>query len=109
MSRINKLIPHYDRKRRRWRVEFADRSPEEGDLLYVASEYARSGLYFPYNTEQTAEKEYNGHSHSFQGVIRALLEDPAGFTTVGFEEYYSKQELQFLAALQNKLKTDLTK
>ncbi len=73
MSKINKLIPHYDRGRRRWRVEFTDRAPEEGDLLYVASEYAWSGLYFPYNTSQTIGKEYSGHSHSFQGVLHALM------------------------------------
>ena len=106
MSKINKLIPYYDRRKRRWRVEFTDRAPEEGDLLYVASEYARSGLYFPYNTSQTIGKEYNGHTHSFQGVLHALLNDPVGFTIAGFEESYSKQEQDFLSALRKKLIED---
>lgn len=106
MSKKNKMIPYYDRGRRRWRVEFPNRSPEEGDLLYVASEYAWCGLYFPYNTTQTMDKEYSGHSHSFQGVIHSLLDDPDGFTIEGFEEYYSKQELEFLDTLQRKLLND---
>ena len=106
MSKINKQIPHYDRGRRRWRVEFTDRAPEEGDLLYVASEYAWSGLYFPYNTSQTIGKEYSGHSHSFQGVLHALLDDPVGFSIAGFEDSYSKQEQEFLSAIQKKLIED---
>ena len=43
--------PYYDGRRRFWKVEFADRDPEEGDLLYVASEYARTGLCFPYRMQ----------------------------------------------------------
>ena len=38
----------YDRAEKRWRVTFTERDAEEGDLLYVAGEYARKGLYFPY-------------------------------------------------------------
>lgn len=106
MSKINKLIPYYDRRKRRWRVEFTDRAPEEGDLFYVASEYAWSGLYFPYNTTQTLGKEYSGHAHSFQGVLHALLDDPAGFTIAGFEDSYSQQEQEFLSKLQKKLIED---
>ena len=72
--------PYYDKGADTWRVDFPDRDSEEGDLLYVASEYARTGLYFPYNVAVTAGKEYSGHAHSFEGVIQALLDDPAGFT-----------------------------
>lgn len=103
MKDKNNYLPYYDNSARCWRVDFPDRDPEVGDLLYVASEFAMTGLYFPYNTSQTADKEYSGHSHSFEGVIRSLLDDPVGFTIAGFEEYYSQQELKMLAAIQKRL------
>ena len=87
-------------------MDFPDRASEEGDLLYVASEYARTGLYFPYNDASTALKDYSAHSHSFDGVIRALLDDPESFTIKGFEDYYSKQERDMLSAIQQKLLSD---
>ncbi len=95
--------PYYDRRKKCWRVDFPDRDSEEGDLLYVASEFARTGLYFPYNDSSTKGREYSGHDHSFEGVLHALLEDPEGFTTEGFEECYSAQEQKMLAEVQNKL------
>ena len=90
------FCPYYDKGTDTWRVDFPDRDSEEGDLLYVASEYARTGLYYPYNVAVTAGKEYSGHAHSFEGVIQALLDDPAGFSIAGFEEFYSKQEQEML-------------
>ena len=41
--------------------------------------------------------------HTFEGVLSDLLEDPQGFTIEGFEEYYSQQEQEMLAAVQKKL------
>ena len=93
--------PYSDGRHRRWKVEFADRDPEEGDLLYVASEYARTGLYFPYRTKDT--KDWQEHAHGFEGVIEALLEEPESFSIEGFEEYYSRQELEMIKAIQEKL------
>ena len=95
--------PYYDRRRRIWRVEFPDRDAEEGDILYVACEFARTGLFFPYNDSVSKEQGFHDHSHSFDGVLKALLEDPAGFTIEGFEEYYSEQEKKMLRAVQEKL------
>lgn len=97
------FCPYYDKGTDTWRVDFPDRDSEEGDLLYVASEYARTGLYYPYNVAVTAGKEYSGHAHSFEGVIQALLDDPAGFSIAGFEEFYSKQEQEMLLDIRNKL------
>lgn len=65
-------LPHYDHNTRCWKVDFPDRDTEEGDLLYVASEFARTSLIFPYNTTATADKEFHGHAHSFDGVIQAF-------------------------------------
>jgi hypothetical protein len=45
-----------------------------------------------------------GHDHYFEGVLEALLDDPEGFSIQGYEEYYSKQEMELLEAIQRKLK-----
>lgn len=94
--------PYYDRTEECWRVTFPDRDAEEGDLLYVASEYARTGLYFPYFT--TKALGGRGHDHYFEGVLESLLDDPEGFSIQGFEKYYSKQEIEMLETIQRKLK-----
>ena len=83
-------------------MNFPDRDAEEGDLLYVASEYARTCPYFPYHT--TKALGGHGHDHNFEGVLEALLDDPEGFSIQGYEEYYSKQETEMLEAIQRKLR-----
>lgn len=96
-------LPHYNHTTELWKVDFQDRDTEEGDPLYVASEFAKTSLYFPYNTSSTINKEFSGHAHSFEGVIHALLGDPQGFTIRGFEDYYSQQEREFLEAVSQQL------
>ena len=73
----------------------------------AALDDARTGLYYPYNVAVTAGKEYSGHAHSFEGVIQALLDDPAGFSIAGFEEFYSKQEQEMLLDIRNKLMNNI--
>ena len=98
----NSHRPYYDPIDKCWRVTFPDRDAEEGDLLYVASEYARSGLYFPYHTAKALGG--HGHDHYFAGVLEALLDDPENFSIQGYEDYYSKQERDMLEAIQRKLR-----
>ena len=102
-KRKKRRIPTYDRRRKRWQVDFEDRESEVGGLLYVAGEFARGGLYFPYHDSTTKGREYPGHAHSFEGVLHALLDDPEGFSIEGFEEYYSEQERDMLRAVQKRL------
>ena len=83
-------------------MTFPDRDAEEGDLLYVASEYARTGLYFSYYTTKAVGG--HGHDHYFEGVLEALLDDLEGFSIQGFGEYHSKQEMEMLEAIQRRLK-----
>ncbi len=101
---MKRYKPWYDKKKKCWRVDFPDRDSEEGDLLYVASEFARTGLYFPYNDSQTKDRDYDGHAHYFEGVLKALLDDPKEFTIKGLEECYSAQEQEMLAAVQERLR-----
>ena len=85
-------------------MDFEDRDSEEGNLLYVAGEFAKTGLYFPYNDSETKGREYPGHAHSFEGVLHALLDDLEGFTIEGFEDAYSAQEREMLRAVRERLR-----
>ena len=95
----NSYRPYYDRKDKCWRVSFPDRDAEVGDLLYVAGEYALKCLY---HTMKAVGGD--GHAHNFEGVLEALLNDPEEFSIQGFEEYYSKQEIEMLEAIQKRLR-----
>lgn len=99
----NSGCPYYDDEAACWKVSFPDREAEEGSLLYVVSEFIRGGLYFPFNDSQTSGKPYPGHAHSFDGVLKALLDDPNGFSIEGFEDHYSEQEQTLLEDLRHKL------
>ncbi len=59
-------------------------------------EFACVGLYYPYHLEGFDEKNYQPHAHSFEALVREILENYAIFSIDGFEEYYSKQELEFI-------------
>ena len=95
--------PYYDGRHRVWKVDIPDWGTEEGSLLYVAGEFARTSLVYPFNTSETMGKEYSDHEHSFNGVIENLLIDPKGFSIEGFEDYYSRQEIEMLTAIQKKI------
>ncbi len=69
-------------------------------------EFACVGLYYPYHLKGFNERNHQPHTHSFEGLVREILGNYAIFSIEGLEEYYSKQELEFiegaLAALKNK-------
>lgn len=70
-------MPFYDKKKK-WKVRINGRT-ERGDLLYVASEFASNGLYFPFHYREEPE-DWQDHEHSFEGVIRNLLSHPKTFS-----------------------------
>jgi hypothetical protein len=95
--------PFYDELQRTWKVNIPGWGVEGGELLYVIGEYTRSGLWYPFTKAESAERGYQHHEHTFTGVVEALLSDPSDFSVAGFEEFYSKQELNLLEKLQTKL------
>ena len=100
-SKTNK--PFYDELQHTWKVDIPGWGIEEGELLYVIGEYTRSGLWYPFTKAKPAEGGYQHHEHTFTGIVEALLSDPSDFSVAGFEENYSKQELDLLEKLQTKL------
>lgn len=94
--------PEYDRKMKVWVVRVDNRF-EFGSLNYVVSEYCKSGLYYPYNDMYTADKTWNNHAHSFEGVLEAVVNSPDTFSIDGFENCYSKQEIELIETLRCEL------
>lgn len=100
-------IPYYNRKECCWKVR-VDGRLEKGCLEYVCCEFTKNGLFYPYRTKPDTSK-WREHSHTFEGVLADLIHNPKTFSIKGFEEYYSKQEIEFLDAIQNKLLNDFSK
>lgn len=80
---------------------------EYGGLVYVVSEYVNSGLCFDYDyTDSHKDDNWQDHAHEFEGVLAAILENPAEFTVKGHEKDYSQQELELIEQFQRKLLED---
>ena len=84
--------PEYLSEVKCWDVTIDGRT-EQGELSYVLGELCRDGLLYRYNNG----KQFHGHSHSFEGVLKALVSFPASFSVEGFENDYSEQELRLIS------------
>ena len=95
-------IPYYDSTSRTWKL-VTELGIEEGDAIYIASEFVKGGLIYPFHSEAPEKEEYHNHAHDFNSVVEFLLDKPAFFTIDGFEEYYSEQERELIEELKKKL------
>lgn len=87
---------------RTWKV-VTECGREEGDATYIASEFVKDGLYYPFHSEPSCKEQHHNHAHDFATVISFLLKRPEYFSVAGFEEYYSRQELELLDKIKTKL------
>jgi hypothetical protein len=101
---ISMEIPHYDKAMECWKV-VVDGREEAGSVNYVASEFAKCGLIYPFHMDEKSEEEYHEHEHSFEEVIADLLLDEHAefFSIEGFEEYYSPQEIKMLTQIKKRI------
>ncbi len=95
-------FPFYDPASETWKV-VTEYGEQEGNVMYIASEFVRDGVIYLFHCEPPEKEKYHEHAHSFEGVVSCLLEQPEYFSVAGFEEYYSRQELEFLNLLKKKL------
>ena len=94
--------PYYDSINRVWKLD-TELGTEEGDAIYIASEYVNGGLIYPFHDEKPDEETGHNHVHDFASVVEFLLRQPQYFSIDGFEEYYSRQEIELLDELKKKL------
>jgi len=102
-------VPHYCKKANEWRCmvsyPWGGRNYEErGDIEYVMGEFARYGETYDFNYEEITRKDdWQDHAHSFVGVLCTLIRWPEHFSVEGFEEQYSKQQIELIKAVREKL------
>lgn len=94
--------PYYDTINRVWKLD-TELGIEEGDEIYIASEYVKGGLIYPFHDKRREEEIYHSHVHDFSSVVKFLLGQPQYFSIEGFEKYYSQQERELIDALKQKL------
>ena len=77
-------------------------------LTDVVYEYLNTSLYYPFwlDEDRKDDRDFQSHAHSFVDALRWLLHNPEHFSIDGFEEYYSKQEIELMQAFQKKLLED---
>lgn len=97
--------PFYDSVNKVWKV-ITEVGIEEGDAIYVAGEFVKGGLIYPFHDEISEKEQYHNHCHDFNGVVEFLLKGPDYFSIEGFEEYYSQQERELLCSLKMKMLGD---
>ena len=100
------LIPHYCKKTGEWRC--AERNyegkiyEEVGPLEYIMGEFTRYNEVYRYDTKDTTK--WNGHEHSFSGILRTVIQYPDSFSIEGFEEDYSEQQIKLIKAVKEKFR-----
>lgn len=92
-------------------VVATDWGVEIGDVQYIVTEFINSslkdshkksvGLVYHYKNEQS--DKFSDHEHRFEDVLIALLDSPRDFSIKDFYSDYSKQEIELLESLQQKL------
>jgi len=97
-----KSSPVYDGKSKCWYLK-TEHGREVGDALYIAGEYARAGVIYPFHSEPPEHEEHYEHVHCFEGVVEYVMSAPSFFSIDGFDEYYSVQEQNMLQKLWEKI------
>lgn len=71
-------MPHFDSVSETW-VLVTLNGKEEGDAIYIASEFVKGGLVYPFHSEPSWKEQYHDHEHEFTSVVEFLLQRPYYF------------------------------
>ena len=102
------VYPVYNNRRKQWEAWLPCwKLMSYGDLEQVLLDVVEpdAGFYYPYHDNQPCVDYFEPHTHSISWLLAALVRDPENFSIDGFEEYYSKQEQEFIIAAKKKLIT----
>lgn len=110
----NLPTPFFDKERQTLEYVYFDNDEDNkkttlqvnSDLIKALGDIARTGLYYSFSTKNIDSKNSNRqcHAHSFEEVVRALYDFPESFHIAeDEEEFYSKQELDYLKQVQKYL------
>ena len=97
------FIPMFNEEQGEWEVEAFYNGKlvyDSGKLDTVMETFAHSGLYYPYKTKDSVTTDdWQDHCHSFDELLHVIADEYESFSIEGFEDYYSKQEREFIQAI----------
>ena len=102
-------VPHYCTRANEWRcmVDYpgAERKYEErGDIEYVMGEFTQYGQVYHFHCAEPSQIDgWQDHEHDFAGVLWTLIRWPEQFSIEGFEEDYSRQEIELIKTVRERL------
>lgn len=100
MSTIRrKDLLHYDKKIEKWIIKTDSGEISKNDVIEAAENCAGKNMIYPFVVGRKAVQS----AHSFEDVVKALIDAPLELSVAGLEKYYSAQELEMLSDLQEKL------
>lgn len=95
-------VPHYCPKSREWRCRIG-KNEVRGSIEIVFEELTRFCEVYDYLVRDNQTTEESWHDHFYSKVMSCLIQMPEHFRVEGFEEQYSKQQIELIKAVQEKL------
>ena len=110
----NLPTPFWDQERQTFEYVYFDNDTDDKsislqiniNLSKALEDICHVGLYYSFSTRnlESNEDNYHNHAHSFEEVVRTLYNFPESFNIAQDEEqFYSKQELDYLKKIQSYL------
>ena len=102
------MLPTFNEQNGEWEVEYIYNGKtiyDFGNLQSVFETFSQMGLYYPYKIkDSTIIDDWQGHCHTFNQLLNVIADEYEFFSIEGFEDYYSKQEREFIQAILNAYK-----
>ena len=95
-------VPHYCKSAREWRCRIG-KYETRGNIEAVFEELTQFCETYDYLVRENQSLEESWHSHFYCDVLNSLIKLPEHFRVDGFEGQYSKQQVEFIKAVREKL------
>ena len=95
-------VPHYCKSAREWRCRIG-KYEARGNIESVFEELTQFCEIYDYLVRENQSLEESWHDHFYGDVMQRLIQMPEHFRVDGFERQYSKQQVEFIKAVREKL------
>lgn len=95
-------IPHYCKNSHDWRCKIG-KYETRGNIETVFEELTQFCEIYDYLVRENQSTEESWHDHFYGDVMQRLIQLPEHFCVDGFEEQYSKQQIELIKAVREKL------
>ena len=95
-------VPHFCKTANEWRC-MTGNSETRGNIEHVLEELTMYCESYDYLVRENQLSEDAWHEHFYQDVLTRLIQLPENFSVEGFEEQYSRQQIELIKAVREKL------